>query len=66
MNITDLKSIVNHCDVKPGVRVMVQIRYADGSLENCDVETFQQFSDCFVLNVNSDVRPNNDNCDDER
>ncbi len=57
MNITDLKSIVNHCDAKPGVRIMVQIRYADGSLENCDVETFQQFSDCFVLNINSDVKP---------
>ena len=57
MNITDLKSIVNHCDAGPKTRVMVQVRYADGTLENCDVESFQQFSDCFVLNVNSDVKP---------
>jgi hypothetical protein len=59
MKVKDLKSIVNYCTVEPERRIMVQIKYADGTMENCDVESFAQYTDALTLIVSSDVKPSN-------
>lgn len=58
MRVHELRSIVNYCGIDKERRIMVQIKYADGTKENCYVESFNQFSDCLVLNVSSDVKTN--------
>lgn len=58
MRVHELKSIVNYCGIDKDRRIMVQIKYADGTKENSYVESFNQFSDCLVLNVSSVVKTN--------
>lgn len=57
MKVKDLKSIVNYCGIEDAHRIMVEVKYADGTKEDCYVTSFDQYSDCLKLTVNSDVKP---------
>lgn len=57
MRVKDLKSIVNYCGIEEIYRVIIKVHYADGTEEDCYVDSFDQYSDCLTLNVKSDVTP---------
>ena len=59
MKVQELQSILNYCNIDKTQRVFINIKYADGTIENCYIESFQQYSDGLVLNVTSDVKPIN-------
>lgn len=57
MRVKDLKSIINFCGVDEKQRVIVEVKYAGGTKERCYIKSFDQYSDCLTLVVESDVEP---------
>jgi len=49
MRVKDLKSIISFCGVGETQRVIVEVKYADGTKESCRIKSFDQYSDCLTL-----------------
>ena len=51
MSIEDLQTILAFSTTKKNQKVIINAKYGDGTLEHCDILSFDSFSDAIVLNT---------------
>lgn len=54
MTVEELRSILKYSEIEPNKPVRITVHKSSGTITTVDVDNFNIYSDCFIINVNVD------------
>jgi hypothetical protein len=54
MTVEELRSILKYSEIEPNKPVRITVHKSSGTRTTVDVDNFNIYSDCFIINVNVD------------